>query len=53
MKTGLENKQNDPHKSLEQISKVGREKIFQTKKSWQRTRMIWEESKSRSWEMTR
>jgi len=53
MKNELENNENDPHKSKEQISKARRENIFQTKKSWKRTRMICKDFKSRSRELTR
>ena len=53
MKNGLEMNENNLHKSKEQISKARRENIFQTKKCWKRKRMICEDSKSRSWELTR
>jgi len=49
----LEKNKNNPHKSKEQTAKASRENIHQTKKSWKRARMIWEDCESRSHELTR
>jgi len=44
---------NDPDKSKEQTAKASRENIYQTKKTWERARMICQHSESRSHETTR
>jgi len=53
MKNGLQKNEPDPPKSKDNISKARREKIFLTKTTWKITRMICEDSQSRSWELTR
>jgi len=49
----LEKNKNNPYNSGEQTAKASRENIYQRKKSWKRARMICEDSKSRSHELTR
>jgi len=48
----LEKNKNDWHKSKEQTAKGSRENVQQTNQSWKRARMICEDSKSRSHELT-
>jgi len=49
----LEKNKNDVHKSKEQTAKASIERIYQTKRSWKRARIVCEDSEIRSHKPTR